>query len=133
MFFRSATGRDRFVRPSQTSRIEKSSLRTSILPLSILARSRMSLIIASSILPDDWMLPAYRRCRSLSCSVPERTSEKPMIELSGVRSSWLMVARKSLFSRFISKSARLAWASSSTLRSRSLLTSRSSCCMATRL
>ena len=40
----------------------------------------MSLIIARSILPDDWMLPAYRRCRSLSWSVPERTSEKPMIE-----------------------------------------------------
>ncbi len=41
----------RLVRPSQTSRIEKSSVRTSILPLSILARSRMSLIIARSILP----------------------------------------------------------------------------------
>ena len=43
------------------------------------------------------MLLAYRRCRSPSCSVPESTSEKPMIEFSGVRSSWLMVARKSLF------------------------------------
>ena len=70
MFFRSAIGRQRFVRPSQTSRIEKSSVRTSILPLSILARSRMSLIIDSSILPDVWMLPAYRRCRSLSGSLP---------------------------------------------------------------
>ena len=56
-----------------------------------------------------------------------------MIELSGVRSSWLMVARKSLLSRFISYRAMFAWASSSTLRSRSLLTSRSSCCIATRL
>ena len=56
MFFLSAIGRQRFVRPSQTSRIEKSSVRTSILPLSILARSRMSLIIESSILPEDWML-----------------------------------------------------------------------------
>ena len=56
-----------------------------------------------------------------------------MIEFKGVRSSWLIVARKSLLSRFISKRAMLAWASSSTLRSRSPLTSRSSCCMATRL
>ena len=82
----------------------------------------MSLIIPRSILPEDWMLVAYRRCRSLSCSLPARTSEKPMIEFSGVRSSWLIVARKSLLSRFISKRARLAWASSSTLRSRSSLT-----------
>ena len=56
-----------------------------------------------------------------------------MIEFSGVRSSWLIVARKSLLSRFISNRARFACASSSTLRSRSSLTSRSSCCMATRL
>ena len=93
----------------------------------------MSLIIPRSILPDDWMFGAYRRWRSLSCSLPERTSENPMIEFNGVRSSWLIVARKSLLSRFISKRARFACASSSTLRSRSPLTSRSSCCMATRL
>ena len=45
-----------------------------------------------------------------------------MMLLSGVRSSWLMVARKSLLRRFISYSRMLAWASSSTLRSRSALT-----------
>ena len=62
----------------------------------------MSLIIDSSIRPLFWMFEAYRRCFSASCSLPESTSEKPMIEFRGVRSSWLMVARKSLLSRFIS-------------------------------
>ena len=50
-----------------------------------------------------------------------------MMALSGVRSSWLMVARKSLFTRFISYSRMLAWANSSTLTSRLPLTLRNSC------
>ena len=76
--------------------------RTSILPLSILARSRMSLIISSSIVPERWMLPTYRFCLSSSAAIELSTSLKPMMLLSGVRSSWLIVARKSLLSRFIS-------------------------------
>ena len=52
-----------------------------------------------------------------------------MMLLSGVRSSWLMVARKSLLSRFISYSRMLAWASSSTLPSSSALASCNSSCV----
>ena len=68
----------------------------------------MSLIIPRSILPEVWMFAANRFWRSFKVSEPDRISEKPMIELSGVRSSWLIVARKSLLSRFISNRARLA-------------------------
>ena len=48
--------------------------------------------------------------------------------LSGVRNSWLTVAKKSLFSRFISYSRMLAWASSSSRSSNSLLLCRKSLC-----
>ena len=49
-----------------------------------------------------------------------------MMLFSGVRSSWLMLARKSLLSRFISYSRMFSWASWSTLASRSVFTLRSS-------
>ena len=55
MFFRSASGRAMSHWAVQTSRCGSRDSRTSILPLSILARSRMSLIISSSILPEVWM------------------------------------------------------------------------------
>ena len=48
--------------------------------------------------------------------------------LSGVRSSWLTVAKKSLLSRFISYSRMLAWASSSSRSSSSPLLCRRSLC-----
>ena len=54
--------------------------------------------------------------------MPLSTSLKPKMLLSGVRSSWLTVARKSLLSRFISYSFMLAWARSSSRSSSSLLT-----------
>ncbi len=56
-----------------------------------------------------------------------------MMLLSGVRSSWLMVARKSLLSRLVSYSAMFARASSSTLRSRSAFTFLLRSCMFARL
>ena len=45
------------------------------------------------------------RCRSvIGPSMPFRmTREKPMIEFSGVRSSWLMFARNWVFTRSISR------------------------------
>ena len=76
--------------------------RTSILPASIFARSRISLIISRSIRPELRMFSTYRFCFGSSDSIEPSTSEKPMMLLSGVRSSWLIVARKSPLSRFIS-------------------------------
>ena len=58
--------------------------------------------------------------------MPARTSLKPRMLFSGVRSSWLMVARKSLLSGFISYSRMFTCASSSTLPSRFTLACRSS-------
>ena len=123
-----------FSSPSHTSWMLNSSIRTCILPASILARSRMSLMRLSKPFPAglDVASPSAAACRSAGCS-DSSTSLKPRMLLSGVRSSWLMVARKSLLSRFDSYSAMLAWASSSTLRSRSALTLRQRSCMLTRL
>ena len=55
MFFRSVSGRAMSHWAEITSATWKSLSRVSILPLSIFARSRMSLIISSSVLPDFWM------------------------------------------------------------------------------
>ena len=55
MFFFSASGRAMSHCAATTASMRNSLSRISILPLSILARSRMSLIISSSIRPDFWM------------------------------------------------------------------------------
>ncbi len=52
-------------------------------------------------------------------SLSPRISEKPMIELSGVRSSWLMLARNWLLARLASRMRTFAWASSRPRRSSS--------------
>ena len=77
----------------------------------------MSLISASRRRPLRWMLRrnAVRRAGSVT-SESSRSSEKPRIELSGVRTSWLTLARKSLLWR-------LATVSSSFVRSRCAPTS----------
>ena len=74
---------------------------SSIRPASILDRSRMSLMSDSRCRPDSRMSPRYSACLSLiSPNIrSERTSEKPMIALSGVRSSCDMLARNSLLCR----------------------------------
>ncbi len=63
----------------------------------------------------------YLRCLSLTGPAPpsSRISENPMIELSGVRSSWLILARNPDFARFAASAASLAAriASSACLRS----------------
>ena len=76
----------------------------------------------------DVLARSASACRRAT-SIEPSTSLKPRMLLSGVRSSWLMVARKSLFRRFISYSRMLTWASSSTLPSRSAFTCRSSSCV----
>ena len=120
--------------PSQTSRIEKSSVRTSILPLSILARSRMSLIRPSSFSPrglDVGRVPPLAFGELLAAGEDLAEAEDPVKRRAQlVAHRRQEVALEPVRSR---TGAMLAWASSSTLRSRSALTLRSSSCMATRL
>src|SRR5258705_9690148 len=70
---------------------------SSIRPASIFDRSRMSLMRDSRCRPDSRMSCRYSVCFSLMApNIPwASTSENPMTALSGVRSSWLMLARNS--------------------------------------
>ncbi len=69
----------------------------SILPASILDRSRMSLISCSRSEPAEWMIPAYSTCLAVRLRLGFCASSWARISrlLSGVRSSWLMFARNS--------------------------------------
>ena len=64
-----------------TASMRNSVSRTSMLPLSILARSRMSLIISNSTLPEVWMFLTYRFCLSSSEAIDSSTSLKPMMRV----------------------------------------------------
>ncbi len=69
----------------------------SILPASTLDRSRMSLMSWSRSEPAEWMMPAYSTCLAVRFRVGFWASSWARISrlLSGVRSSWLMLARNS--------------------------------------
>src|SRR5262245_8269524 len=84
----------------------KSLTSSSIRPASILERSRMSLMRDSRCWPEAWMSFRYSACLSLSSpnSRSFSTSEKPMTALSGVRSSWDMLARNSDLCRLAASS-----------------------------
>ena len=85
---------------------------------SILEKSRMSLIRASSVSPD--VCTSVRECRcSAASSVSSSSSVSPRMAFSGVRISWLMFARKEL----------RVWAS----RSAASRASRSACSAAARV
>ena len=95
--FCSATGRKARSTSSQRSTSASGPRLSSILPASTLDRSRMSLISASRSLPAAWIVSANSTCwgcrlpSPFSASIRERISS----EFSGVRSSWLMLARNS--------------------------------------
>ncbi|MNF76215.1 hypothetical protein D3C84_583220 [compost metagenome] len=82
-------------------------------PASNLDRSRMSLSSSTSTLPESWAICSWRRCSLLSGPSRARSSI-PSRPLSGVRISWLMLARKAARALAIS-SAVLRAASSSWL------------------
>ncbi len=92
------------------------------LPDSIFDMSRMPLTTDSRCWPESLMSCAYslrRATSSPSTSSCAIISEKPMMALSGVRSSWLMVARKRVFDASACSAALRACSSacSCTLRS----------------
>ena len=95
--FSMAVGRSNSVRSS------------SIRPASILDRSRISLMRESRCRPDSVMSARYSACLSfISPNIrSDRTSEKPMMALSGVRSSCDMLARNSLLCWLAISSCRL--------------------------
>ena len=68
------------------------------MPASIFEKSRMSLITSSSASPELAAVCAYSRCCGAR-SVASSSSVIPITPLSGVRISWLMLARNSDFER----------------------------------
>src|SRR5215467_664579 len=101
---------------SSISRVKLTvSVLSSSLPASIFERSSTSLIR-----PSRWVPAAFtRRSGSSAFSVPKRAalptiiSVRPMMALSGVRSSWLMLARNCDLRSLASASCRLlSWISS---------------------
>mmetsp|Transcript_21862 Transcript_21862/g.85644 ORF Transcript_21862/g.85644 Transcript_21862/m.85644 type:complete len:258 (+) Transcript_21862:1286-2059(+) len=81
---------------------------------SILEKSRMSLMIASSDSPELLIVCTSLRCSGLRSSFCSSNSVKPITALSGVRISWDMFMRKVLLARS------LFWATSLSFLSRSL-------------
>ncbi len=93
--------------PSSTLVQLKSSSSKVNLPASIFEKSRMSLITVSSASPLERIVWARSRC-SLVSEVSSRRSVIPITPFIGVRISWLIFARNSLFARFADSAAILA-------------------------
>ena len=86
---------------------------TSMRPASTFDRSRMSLISSTRCLPLEWIVSRCRRASRSFLPQPRfSTSVKPRMAFIGVRISWLMLARKSLFARFAASASSRAWRSS---------------------
>ena len=102
----------------------KSSRSSSNRPASIFEKSRMSLMMPSRVRLAPCTPVASRCCSGVSV-VRSRRSLSPMTPLSGVRISWLIVARKSDFCREASMASSRACASCAWVRSRSA--TRASC------
>ena len=93
-----------------------------MVPASIFERSRMSLISCKSRVLLFSMMLTYSRFSS-SSSVEASIPEKPTIALSGVRISWLMLARKADLSRLDSSARFLAEIKSFSMLFRSVMVS----------
>ena len=77
----------------------------------------MSLMIAISESAEDLSIPRYSSC-SCASTVSSIKSAIPMMPCMGVRISWLMRARNSLFARLAVSAASLASRSASSARLR---------------
>ena len=82
----------------------KSRISSSSLPASIFEKSRMSLMSDSRASPLFRTISAYSRCSAVR-SVSSRSPVMPMMPFIGVRISWLMFARNSLFARLAASAA----------------------------
>ena len=90
-----------------TSASGKSISSISILPASILDRSRISFSSPSSSSLDERTVCRYPRCSSLK-GVASASSVMPMMAFMGVRISWLRLARNSLLRRLFVSAVSLA-------------------------
>ncbi len=81
---------------SSPSRNGKSIASNSTRPASILEKSRMSLITVMRESADSLTVSMHSRCSGVR-SVWSARSVIPMMPFMGVRISWLMLARNSLF------------------------------------
>ena len=101
--------------------ISTSEYTNSSVPASILERSRISLINCSNRLLLFLIILMYSSL-SASFSVMASISEKPTIELRGVRISWLMFAKNADFKRLLSSACSLACNSFCSICLRSVIT-----------
>ncbi len=90
------------IRPSVSSTRSKSSFSSTTRSAASFEKSSMSLTIVSNSSPFDRMISVWRRCSGVR-SESESSSPVPMIPASGVRISWLMLARKSDRRRAVSR------------------------------
>ena len=107
MPFSSALGMTSSTADSIVSTRSISSSSRSRAPASTFEKSRMSLMIVSSVSAASPIVVVKSRC-SASRSVEARRLLIPMIPFRGVRISWLMVARKELFASFAASACSLA-------------------------
>ena len=84
---------------STNCRTGKSTHSTNIFPASIFDRSRISLIKRNRDLPFLATVSTYSRCSSGERSGLANRSVKPRMAVMGVRISWLMLVRNSVFAR----------------------------------
>ncbi|MCY1421430.1 hypothetical protein D9M71_370870 [compost metagenome] len=105
--FSSARGSSRVSTSSSSWRREKSSGSGWLAPSSSLAKLSTSLRIASSPSPA-WDSACSRRRSCSPSGAPRSSSAMPRMPLSGVRISWLMVARKRVLARLAASASSLA-------------------------
>jgi hypothetical protein len=107
---------------SITSASDTGSLDIVSLPDSISARSRISLINSSRYQPALMIWSMLRRCVVVGAGAPDSSScANPRIAFSGVRSSWLMLERKSDLARLAFSAAAIASFKARSTRSRTEL------------
>ncbi|KRD39826.1 hypothetical protein ASE35_05760 [Lysobacter sp. Root916] len=103
-----ASGCSIFCRRLSTSCRLKSTSRRCSLPASIAEMSSTSLTSNSSDCAEVWMTSAYSRC-SGARRVPCMSSAMPMMPFKGVRSSWLILARKRLLASLARRASSVAF------------------------
>ena len=93
----------------------------SSLPASILDRSSTSEITAASVSALSPICSRYWRRRASSTSGRRASRARPTSPFSGVRISWLVLARKALFARLAASASSRALASACSKRRRSVM------------
>ena len=118
--FSSAWGSSIWLTSRTSSGSSNGSFSRAISSASIFDRSSTLLMTPSSARPANWILARNWRCSSVSAVCSSRYP-RPMTALSGVRSSWLMLARNWLFDLLARSAAASASRSSCSSLHRSVM------------